>query len=38
MHWNLLEIKKEAMFLFGIGYKDLVLFRSIKGKEFQPLS
>jgi hypothetical protein len=35
MHWNLLEIKKEVMFLFGIGYKDLVLRRSIKGKEFQ---
>jgi hypothetical protein len=32
MHWNLLEIKKEVMFLSGIGFKDLVLCRSIKGR------
>jgi len=38
MHWNLLEIKKEVMFLPEIGFKDLVMYRSIKGKEFQPLS
>jgi hypothetical protein len=35
MHWNLLKIKKEVMFLSGIGFKDLVLCTSIKGKEFQ---
>jgi hypothetical protein len=35
MHWNLLEIKKEVMFLSGIGFKDLVHYISTKEKEFQ---
>jgi len=35
MHWYLLEIKKEVMFLSGIGYKDLVQCISTKEKEFQ---
>jgi hypothetical protein len=31
-------MKKEVMFLFGTGFKDLVHIRSIKGKEFLLLS
>jgi hypothetical protein len=31
-------MKKEVMFLFGIGYKDLDPVRSIKEKEYRPLS
>ena len=30
--------EKEVMFLFGIGYKDLDPVRSIKEKEYRPLS
>jgi hypothetical protein len=35
MHWNLLRIKKEVMFLSGIGYRDLVHAIITKGKGFQ---
>jgi hypothetical protein len=30
MNWNLLEIRKEAMYLFVMGFKDLVLCQSAK--------
>jgi hypothetical protein len=34
MHWNLSRINKEVMFLYGIGYNDLVDARFIaKEKE-----
>jgi hypothetical protein len=36
MHWNLSRINKEVMFLSGIGFRDLDLLKSTKGKEFQP--
>ena len=32
MHWYLLGIKKEVMFLSGIGFKNLILCRSTKGR------
>jgi hypothetical protein len=27
-------MKKEVMFLYGIGFRDLALLKSIKGKEY----
>ena len=29
MHWNFLRFKKEVMLLYGIGFRDLVLLKSM---------
>jgi hypothetical protein len=29
-------MKKEVILLYGTGFKDLILYRSIKGEEYQP--